>query len=146
MITQPVYGSPQVPAENDMVNNGYTVNGTSLGLIDSVGLMVYQGLESLNYVRDYGNATYWQNYPIKVDVPYSQIIAGINGNAGSSTIMQMADDINSKGLGGIMVWLSSVWDKTHNKKAFTYGGGNMDATYYNKTTGTTWQKALESML
>eukprot|EP01084_Bolivina_argentea_P281732 482096_1 len=41
IITQPVYGFPQVDAENDVVNAGFTNTSQNLGLIDSVGLMVY---------------------------------------------------------------------------------------------------------
>eukprot|EP01084_Bolivina_argentea_P006442 12235_1 len=143
IITQPVYGFPQVTAENTMVNQGFTKDGKSNGLVDSVGIMEYNGLQSLQYVKDYGNATsQWQGFPITVDVPYSQIIPGINGNAGSSTIMQMAGKIKSEGLGGMMVWLASVYDSTNNKPAFTYGGGSMDAS---QKKDTTWQQAINAM-
>eukprot|EP01084_Bolivina_argentea_P100496 180415_1 len=108
--------------------------------------MVYNGVGSLQWVKDYGNATsQWDGFPIKVNVPYDQIIAGINGNAGSSTIMEMATDINTQGLGGMMIWLASVWDATNNKPAFTYGGGAMDSTKTNLTTGSAWEQALKLM-
>eukprot|EP01084_Bolivina_argentea_P229092 386738_1 len=147
IITQPVYGFPQVTAENTMVNQGFTKDSKSLGLIDSIGIMEYNGVESLQYVKDYGNATSeWQGFPITVNVPYSDILAGINGNAGSSAIMQMANSIVSQGLGGMMIWLSSVWDATRNQAAFTYGGGAMDATKTNTTTGSAWAQALKYMV
>eukprot|EP00486_Rosalina_sp_Unknown_P007660 CAMPEP_0201582170 /NCGR_PEP_ID=MMETSP0190_2-20130828/81244_1 /ASSEMBLY_ACC=CAM_ASM_000263 /TAXON_ID=37353 /ORGANISM="Rosalina sp." /LENGTH=35 /DNA_ID= /DNA_START= /DNA_END= /DNA_ORIENTATION= len=34
----------------------------------------------------------------------------------------MANDVKSQDLGGIMVWFASVWDKTNNRKALSYGG------------------------
>ena len=127
-----------------MVNQGFTKDGNSLGLVDSVGLMVYNGLESLQYVKDYGNATSeWIGFPITVDVPYKDILCGIQGSAASSTIQQMANDIVSEGLGGMMVWFASVYDATRDKPAFAYG--SMDATKYNTTTGTAWAKAMKTM-
>ena len=39
----------QVQAEIDVVNGGWTVNGENRGLLESVGLMVYEGTQSLNY-------------------------------------------------------------------------------------------------
>jgi len=147
IITQPVYGYPQITAENTMVNQGFTKNGESTGLINSIGIMVYNGVGSLQYVKDYANGTaQWDGFPITVNVPTQAIIAGINGNAGSSTIMQLAKDIVAQDLGGIMVWLSSVWDGTRNKLAFTYGGGAMDTTKTNTTTGSAWQQAMEYMM
>ena len=53
IITQPVYGYPQVQAEIDMVNNGWTKDAQSTGLADTIGIMVYQNLESLQYVCNY---------------------------------------------------------------------------------------------
>eukprot|EP00487_Bulimina_marginata_P001097 TRINITY_DN12290_c0_g1_i1.p1 TRINITY_DN12290_c0_g1~~TRINITY_DN12290_c0_g1_i1.p1 ORF type:complete len:110 (+),score=10.34 TRINITY_DN12290_c0_g1_i1:182-511(+) len=68
LITQPVYGYPQVTAENTMVNQGFTKNGGTNNLIDSVGIMVYNGLGSLQYVKDYGNGTsQWDGFPIQVE-------------------------------------------------------------------------------
>ena len=127
-----------------MVNEGFTKDGNSLDLIDSVGLMVYNNLESLQYVKDYGNATSeWDGFPITVDVPYNQILPGIQGSASSSTIQEMANDVKSEGLGGFMVWFASVWDATRNTKAFSYGSD--DASRYNTTTGSAWAKAMKTM-
>eukprot|EP00486_Rosalina_sp_Unknown_P001628 CAMPEP_0201565370 /NCGR_PEP_ID=MMETSP0190_2-20130828/4449_1 /ASSEMBLY_ACC=CAM_ASM_000263 /TAXON_ID=37353 /ORGANISM="Rosalina sp." /LENGTH=317 /DNA_ID=CAMNT_0047982767 /DNA_START=25 /DNA_END=978 /DNA_ORIENTATION=+ len=145
LITQPVYGYPQIGAENWMVNHGYAKNGSewvSNGMIDSIGIMEYNDLESLQYVKDYADATNeWQGFPIHVDVPKKYILPGIQGNAGAGTIQSMANDVNSQKLGGFMVWFASVYDKTRNKPALSYG--NMDASHAKSTE---WAKALATML
>merc|ERR1712129_525091 len=125
----------------EMVNQGFTAQGTSNDLIDSVGLMVYSGLTSLQYVKDYGNGTsQWQGFPITVNVPYNQILPGIEGSASGSVIQQMATDVKSQGLGGFMVWFASVKDKTRGKNAFAYG--SMDATKTMAANGDAWEQAM----
>eukprot|EP00486_Rosalina_sp_Unknown_P000760 CAMPEP_0201564510 /NCGR_PEP_ID=MMETSP0190_2-20130828/2846_1 /ASSEMBLY_ACC=CAM_ASM_000263 /TAXON_ID=37353 /ORGANISM="Rosalina sp." /LENGTH=283 /DNA_ID=CAMNT_0047980769 /DNA_START=24 /DNA_END=872 /DNA_ORIENTATION=+ len=110
LITQPVFGYPQVTAENTMVNSAFKSKPYG---VDSIGIMVYSGLNSLQYVKDYGNATsQWDGFPIQVDVPYPRILAGIQGSAASSTIQQMATSVVSEGIGGFMVWFASVKDMT----------------------------------
>ena len=47
IITQPVFGYPQVPEENYVTNHAWTKEGTSLGLVDRVGIMVYESTGSL---------------------------------------------------------------------------------------------------
>ena len=132
IITQPVYGSPQVAAENFMVNNGWTnSSGTwkSTGLIDRVGIMVYEGTGSLAYVKQYAAATHeWEGFPIHVDVPYPDVVAGIDGSASDSTVMSMAKAVVSQNLGGYMVWFASVFDATNNRPALSYGHGSMDSS------------------
>eukprot|EP00483_Globobulimina_turgida_P012447 UN12470 len=114
LITQPVYGYPQITAENTMVNQGFTASGGYNNLIDSVGIMVYSDLNSLTYVKDYGNATSeWDGFPITVNVPYSRILTGIQGAASSSTIQSMANSIVQQRLGGFMVWFAFIMDKTN---------------------------------
>jgi hypothetical protein len=140
LITQPVYGFPQIDAENDMVNAAFTTDSKSLGLIASVGLMVYSNSESLQYVKDYGNATSeWEGFPITVNVPYSQILPGIQGPASSSAIVSMANSVVREKLGGFMVWCASVYDATRNKAAFNYGD---DAS---KAKSMAWAQALKIM-
>eukprot|EP00483_Globobulimina_turgida_P002311 UN02313 len=123
IITQPVYGYLGIAAPNNMVNNGWT-NKTgqwvSTNLIDSIGIMVYQGSKSLSYVNDYEVDKQNQGWPIHVDVPYGAIQVGLEGGAGSSTIDSMANSVISEGLNGIMVWYSSVYDATRNKPALVY--------------------------
>ncbi len=37
------------------------------GLVDSIGLMVYEGTQALNYVKNYASGTsQWDGFPIKV--------------------------------------------------------------------------------
>jgi len=145
IITVPVYGYPQVPAEISLVNAAFTPSGTSNGLADSIGIMVYQDLNSLNYVKDYANATnQWYGFPITSDVPTQNLIVGIQGTAAASTIQSMANAVAQQNLGGVMVWFASVWDDTHNQKAFTYSSPD-DASSVQDTTGSAWQSALNSM-
>merc|ERR1712129_310662 len=40
IISQPVYGFPQVQAETDVINASWDSKGTSANLADSIGLMV----------------------------------------------------------------------------------------------------------
>ena len=132
IVTQPVYGYPQVAAENFMVNNGWT-NATgawkSTGLVDRVGIMVYGGTSSLQWVKEYAAGTkQWDGFPIHVDVPMPAIVAGIDGSAGDSTVMTMANDLVSKDMGGYMVWFASVFDATNNRSALTYGHGAGDSS------------------
>jgi chitinase len=142
IITQPVYGYPQIDAENAMVNNGWTTSGQSTGLLDSIGLMVYSDEQSLQWVPDYAAATSeWQGFPITVNVATSAIIPGIQGTASDSSISTMATDCVNQKLGGFMVWFASVWDATRNTAAFTYGSG--DAT---TSQSTAWATALNTML
>merc|ERR1719247_3352097 len=51
IVTQPVFGSPQVKEENYMVNQNYAKGAKSS--IDKIGIMVYQGTGSLQYVDGY---------------------------------------------------------------------------------------------
>jgi hypothetical protein len=141
IVTLPVYGYPQVTSENYMVNNAFTASGNSLGLVDSVGIMVYQDLQSLQYVKNYENATsQWEGFPITSDVPPAQIFPGIQGSTSSSAIQQMASSVDGQSLGGFMVWFASVWDSTRNKAAFSYG---YDDASNSKSDA--WAQALEVM-
>jgi hypothetical protein len=44
-----------VAAENYVVNESWDANGRSFNLADTIGLMVYSGCDSLNWVKDYTN-------------------------------------------------------------------------------------------
>lgn len=145
LITQPVYGYPQIEAQNEIINEGFTKNGNSNDLVDSVGLMVYNGMQSLQYVKDYGNATSeWQGFPITVNVPYNRILLGIQGTAASDIIGQMAHTVKKDGLGGMMVWYGSVMDSTRGGNiAFQYGSD--DASANEKNTGGAWARAKATM-
>lgn len=51
----------QIDAENDVINESWDKEGNSNNLADSVGLMVYEGSQSLNYVKNFVNgADQWE--------------------------------------------------------------------------------------
>ena len=45
----------QVEAETYVVNQSWNANGVTSNLADSIGLMVYEGKTSLDYVKNYVN-------------------------------------------------------------------------------------------
>ena len=99
----------QVQAEIDVVNGGWAEVGLYAGLIETVGLMVYEGTQSLNYVKNYDDATsQWEGFPIIVDVTISDIMLGCKGSARSGDIMTLVGETMSQDLRGVMVWYYSV--------------------------------------
>ena len=79
IIGQPTYGFPQVKAEIAVINASWK-DKKSTGLADSVGLMVYEGTQALNYVKNYATASsQWSGFPIKTDVPKNAILLGAKG-------------------------------------------------------------------
>jgi len=64
------------------------------------------------------------------------------GSASSTDVNSMANTIKSQKLGGIMVWFASVIDTKTGKTAFTYGGGNGDASVMGSSQ---WQNAMRIM-
>jgi len=72
IVGQPTFGYPQVQAEIDVINASWNSDGSSNDLADSVGLMVYEGTQSLNYVENYAHGTeQWEGFPIATNVPYN---------------------------------------------------------------------------
>merc|ERR1719336_2515669 len=68
LVSQPTYGYPQVQAEIDVINASWNPGGSSNGLADTIGLMVYEGDQSLLYVKNYAaGSSQWQGFPISVD-------------------------------------------------------------------------------
>jgi len=112
IISQPCYGYPQVQAESDVINAGWNKEGESSGLIDSIGLMVYNGADSLNYVVKYNDGPglgEWGGwFPIKSKTPKNAILLGAQGNTAAGSISKLASQAVSQDLLGIMVWYSSV--------------------------------------
>ena len=99
----------QVKAEIDVINASWNVGGSSNNLADSVGLMVYEGTQSLQYVDNYAHgSSQWEGFPIEVDVPKSSILLGCKGSAASGDIMTLARESVSQNLLGVMVWYCSV--------------------------------------
>ena len=59
----------KVQAEIDVINASWNPGGTSNGLADTIGLMVYEGDQSLIYLKNYiGGSSMWQGFPIKVQI------------------------------------------------------------------------------
>lgn len=109
IISQPTYGYPQVQAEIDVINASWDTEKRSKGLADSVGLMVYEGTQALQYVKNYANGSgQWQGFPVKVNVPTNAILLGAKGSSTSAEITQLARASIDGDLLGIMVWYASV--------------------------------------
>ena len=109
IISQPTYGYPQIPAEIDVINLSWNVGATSNNYADSIGIMVYEGSESLDYVENFAHGSeQWEGFPITVDVPYEAISLGCKGITSDGPIMEMANEVVRQDLLGIMVWYASV--------------------------------------
>jgi len=109
IIGQPSYGYPQVQAANDVINLSWNIGATSNNYADSVGIMVYEGAQSLNYVENFAHGSeQWEGFPIQVDVPYEAILLGCKGSSPNDPIIQMANEVVRQDLLGIMVWFASV--------------------------------------
>jgi len=122
IVSQPVYGYPQVKAESEVINASWDEDGDHKGLADSIGLMVYEGTQALNYVKNYAKgAEQWEGFPIKVNAPKNTILLGAKGSASSSSLSKLANAAVNDDLLGIMVWYASV------KNGFDYAP-NWDAS------------------
>lgn len=109
VISQPTYGYPQIRAEIDVINASWQAGGTSNGLADSIGLMVYEGTQALQYVKNYAEgSSQWEGFPIQVDVPKPSILLGCKGSSSRSIINKLAVESVSQDLLGVMVWFCSV--------------------------------------
>merc|ERR1712004_932758 len=79
-------------------------------LADSVGLMVYQGTQALNYVKNYATASsQWSGFPIQTDVPKNCILLGAKGAASASTLNTLAKASLDNDYLGIMVRFGQEW-------------------------------------
>jgi len=111
IISQPTYGYPQVKAEIDVINASWDADGNtpSPRLADAIGLMVYEGTQSLNYVKNYNDGPgRWQGFPMTCSAPKNTILLGAKGQSSSSNIIKLANEAVSQDLLGIMVWYASV--------------------------------------
>jgi len=144
IVTQPVFGSPQVTEENYMTNQNYAKGAKSA--VDKIGIMVYQGTGSLQYVSNYVHgSSKWSGFPIHVDVPSQQVMLGAGGQASAATITTLAKAAHDQNLGGIMVWYASVIDSATGKVGNQYSGGSMDASIQDAATKAAWKQALAIM-
>merc|ERR1711936_872438 len=108
IVSQPTYGWPQVQAEIDVINASWDSNGKKNNIADSIGLMVYEGTNSLNYVKNYDSSKRWQGHPISAAVPNNAILLGAKGVTSSSAIKELARRSLADDLLGVMVWYASV--------------------------------------
>ena len=109
IIGQPTYDYPQIEAEIEVINQSWNPGRTSNNMADSVGLMVYEGSQALNYVKNYAEGTsQWEGFPITCDVPYEAIMLGCKGSSPRAPIIEMANEVVRQDLLGIMVWFASV--------------------------------------
>lgn len=123
MVSQPTYGYPQVQAEIDVINGGWRKGGDPTGLVDSIGLMVYEGTQALNYVKNYASGTsQWDGFPIKVDVPKSRILLGCKGSSNRESITGLASAAVKQEIMGVMVWYCSVRDGLKYSEAWDCSG------------------------
>ena len=77
IIGQPTYGYPAVDAANEVINQSWDLEGNLKNVADSVGIMVYEGTQSLNYVKNFVNgADQWEGFPIKVNVNSKAVMLG----------------------------------------------------------------------
>jgi len=123
IIGQPTYGYPAIHAEIDVINESWDENGNNNNLTDTIGLMVYEGTNSLNYVKNYVSGTkQWQGFPIKVNAPSNVILLGTKGKTNVDTIKKLVKEAIRKDYLGVMVWYASVID------GLQYAKGSWDAS------------------
>ena len=82
--------------------------------------MVYEGTQTLQYVKNYVNgADQWGGYgfPVKCRAPKNTILLGAKGSSSSSAIATLASEAIKNDYLGIMVWYASV------KNGFDYAPG-----------------------
>ncbi len=107
-----------------MINDSWDKEGKSQNLADAIGLMVYEGDQALNYVKNYVNgSSQWEGFPVKVNVPAQSVLLGAKGSSSSAVLEKLAKasvDPEQNYL-GIMVWYASV------KNGFDYAP-NWDAS------------------
>lgn len=132
IITQPVFGYPQVYSESLMTVKSWDSSARSLNGADAVGIMVYTGSQSLQYVTNYngGACTQWWcalcaaakvSQPCST-VPNHGILAGLGGDATQTDVNAVCSaQFNGQRVGGYMVWYASA------DNGFQYAGGSNDA-------------------
>lgn len=130
IIGQPTYGYPAIDAANEIINHSWDTNGNHLNVGDSVGIMVYEGTQSLQYVKNFIHGTeQWEGFPIKVDVNPKAVMLGCKGSSGSKVIMELAQEAVKQDLLGMMVWYASVIN------GFQYAGSWDASTDENSQNG-----------
>ena len=111
IINQPTYGYPQIPAQIDVINESYNLDRSSNNLVDSVGIMTYEGTESLLYIKNFADASnQWPGFPITCNTPYNVVLVGCKGTNNATDIETLANESLNQDLLGVMVWYASVID------------------------------------
>ena len=60
----------QIRAEIDVINASWDEKGNNKNLADSIGLMVYEGTNSLNYVKNYvAGTSRWDEKTLSLQTP-----------------------------------------------------------------------------
>ena len=109
IIGQPTYGYPQIPAEIDVINESFNIDASTNNLVDSVGIMAYEGTEALHYIKNFAEATnQGEGFPITSNTPYTSILVGCKGTNSINDIETLANESLNQDLLGIMVWYASV--------------------------------------
>ena len=106
IVSQPTYGYPQVQAEIDVINASWDDQGNSNNVADSTGLMVYEGTQAMQYVKNYvSGADQWGGYgfPIECRAPKNTILLGAKGSSSAAAIAQLAHAALTEDYRGIMV-------------------------------------------
>jgi hypothetical protein len=151
VVTQPVFGSPSsVTGANMFLAAGYNASfhggavAACVGAIAKVGIMVYSGTGSEEWVKYYTHGcdqycTQWQ-CSLPACVPEKDMVLGLDGSAAAGSIVQISKDVKAQGLGGVMVWYASLLDAATGKPGLVYG--SMDASL-NKLPA--WAEGLAAM-
>lgn len=130
---------------NAVFRNHSSTNVTAAPIVDAVGIMVYTGINSLTYLKNYVNgSSQWEGFPIHVNVPSTSVVCGMSGGASEHTLNQFVVQANKQNIKGVMVWYASVLDESTNNTAIQYAGGAPDSS--NKKTTSMWAKALSALL
>ncbi len=114
IITQAVFGYPQVYSQSLITVNSWKQDGTSTNLLDTIGIMVYQDTQSLNWLGQYTGDSCSSGWcalcsDAKVATPCSKVpkkslVGGLGGDANQASINTLCNS----GTGGYMVWYASA--------------------------------------
>ena len=146
IITQPVYGYPQVTAESHVVNSafGSPPSVPSNSSIDRVGIMVYDGDASLQYVDNYCKGASKSVPQVHVNVPPQAILVGIGGGATAKTMASIVSAVAKRDLSGMFVWYGSLLDSATGKPGLEYGRSS-DAASWPEAEQRLWKKSLRAI-
>ena len=111
----PSYGFPRVSGVNQALNENYGRNGNRKSNVDAVGIMVYEGATSLNFVDNFLNG---KGGGLTARIPSQDLLVGCKGAARKNTVRQLTSEIKRRRLGGMIVWYASVIGGFQYEKSF----------------------------